>query len=150
MTISLRRGSKILLLVLSVAACSSMKPLIVLASNTVEKIEIKNNDNYNFDNKRYQNSVVINDPGKIAEIIEFLKILNTGMERATTTYPTPKYTVLINDAENRNLVVFIGSNWIGGRNNIGGEASLNRLKTLEKHKITKLFELLGIDKKHNQ
>ncbi len=122
-----------------------MDPLIIPSADSVTMIEGQITNSYDFKTKTYVGSVKITDQNKINKVIKYLRQINTGMSSATTTYPTPTHTIIVTDTENSNLVIFLGVNWIGGRNNVVGEASANRLTGLSDTKRKELLELIGID-----
>lgn len=133
-----------LLTIISLTACLPMDPLIIPESNLVQKIEARISNSYNIETEKYEGNVEIKNIEKIQQVISFLENINSGMRQATTTYPTPTHTIIVTDKNNSRLLIFIGLDWIGGRNNIEGSASENRLRGLSQSEREKLLTILGI------
>jgi hypothetical protein len=139
------------LILFFLSGCSSIEPLIVPNSSSIKKIAVKKiipYENYqNTDNSTLstKNRFYIIDQIKINKITWHINQLNTNMKVSSwSTYPAPSYSLLFTDTEMKNLVIFIGENWIGGRNNIKGNASIKRHSFINEKQKKELFDLLGI------
>jgi len=121
-----------------------MDPLTIPAADRVISIETRFEDFSDQRTMQHNKSITLSNPGKITAVIGVLKELNTEMRKAVTTYPTPTHTVVITDKDNLGLVVFIGKNWFGGRNNVDGEGGMNRLRVLSDEQRTLLLHSVSV------
>jgi hypothetical protein len=141
----LYRKAFIFIALVIMAGCRPLDPLIIPSVETVTIIEARISNSFDFESNSYNGSVKIDDPEKIEKIVDYLKQINSDMRTATTTDPTPTHTIILSDTENVNLVIFLGTNWIGGRNNVKGDASTNRQRILSDTKRKEFIGLLGVD-----
>ncbi|MDQ8183412.1 hypothetical protein [Pelagicoccus sp. SDUM812005] len=122
-----------------------MRSLTVPKPNEIVRIEAHVENTYDTKIDGYREEVVITDPIKIEKFTNFLSDLNKGMvELLFSTYPTPTHTIGFKDNNGTNLVVWIGFNWLGGRNNVEGRASTNRLTKISVEERRGLLQLLGL------
>ncbi len=136
---------KFLLLTLLLAGCKPtsnpsepMEALKIPTPSSVINVEVINSDTPN------TKLIEIKDNAQITSLIALLGGLNSNMYKTAFTYPTPQYGIVIHDREGTNLVVWIGPNWLGGRNNIKGPSAQERLTTLNETDRIKLLKLLGV------
>jgi hypothetical protein len=108
-----------------VTACSSADPLRVLRANEVLSIDATISNSYNSNTKTYRGSVHIDDPKKVSEILGVFDELNHNMSIPFGTFPTPTHAIVVNDSRGINLVIFVGLDWIGGKNIISGTVAEN-------------------------
>ena len=131
-------GLPVLTALLSLAllsACSAaVDPLKVPSASAVSLIE----------GKSYQSSFSITDPERIRRVMAFLSDLSSNMSVPAGTFPTPTHTIAITDNTGVNLVVFVGKDWIGGRNNVGGRLARNRLRSITVEQRSDLLRLAGL------
>ncbi len=130
---------------LLLAACTSVAPLKVPAADRVVSIEARISNSYDIETTKYKGSVTITDPAKIAQVIAQVSQLNSGMSRSLDTTPTPTHTLVVTDKDQMGLVIFIGLNWIGGRNNVAGSAAEDRLRQISDEQRTALLNKVGIN-----
>ena len=57
----------------------------------------------------------ITDPKQIEAVIEAMKSLNSGLNKPWKNFSKPQYVAMFLHASSEMLVVFVGVNWIGGR-----------------------------------
>ena len=133
------------LLLLLFVGCVPMAALRFPDPAAVTKIEVTGSGNYNFETGEHDGKITIMDPREIEEVMNILESVNSRMRGAATTFPTPTHTISFTDTSGTNLVMWIGVNWIGGRNNLEGSPSNNRLRPLHGEERTKLFRILGIE-----
>lgn len=88
---------------------------------------------------------VIEDRKAVERFVAFLRAHNDGWRKPWGTFPTSQYTVSLKRGEELLLVVWVGTNWIGGREG-GGGASDNRLRSLSDRERAEVLEILGIPK----
>ena len=87
----------------------------------------------------------VDDPKAIERLLTFLRMHNDGWRKPWDTFPTPQYTVSLKRGEELLLVVWVGTDWIGGREGSGG-ASDNRLRSLSDRERAEVLEIVGIPK----
>jgi hypothetical protein len=87
--------------------------------------------------------VVIKNAKRIKRLVAFLKERNNGWHKPWDTFPTPGWTVSFEKGKEMPLVLWLGPNWLGGREGRGAAAD-NRLRSLSKKESDELFEILGI------
>ena len=131
------------LIALLSACSSSVEPLRVPDAAAVSSIEGTISNSYDIAAAAYRDSVAVTDPARIKRIIEFLTTLNSNMVVPPGTFPTPSHTLEFKDVGGVNLVVYIGLNWVGGRNNVQG-GSQNRLRNISNEQRTQLLQLVGL------
>ena len=87
----------------------------------------------------------VEDQAKIADILGRISELNRGMAVPNGTFPTPTHAIVVNDRVNINLVIFIGLDWIGGRNLSAGKPAVNRARHISESERASILKLVGID-----
>lgn len=126
------------------SACSSnVEPLRVPDASAISSIEGTISNSYDVATAAYRDSVFVTDPAHIGRIIEFLSKLNSNMVVPSGTFPTPSHTLEFKDVGGINLVVYIGLNWVGGRNN-AQDGSQNRLRNISDEQRKQLLQLVGL------
>jgi len=88
---------------------------------------------------------VIEDRKAVERFVAFLRAHNDGWQKPWDTFPSSQYTVSLKRGEELLLVVWVGTNWIGGREG-GGGSSDNRLRSLSDRERAEVLEILGIPK----
>ena len=142
----LRRTSAIWALLCVASACAStVAPLAIPKPAEVVSIDATISNSYNVDAKSYRGAVHVEDQAKIADILGRISELNRGMTVPNGTIPTPTHAIVVNDRVNINLVVFIGSDWIGGRNIVPGKLAVNRARHISEAERASILKLVGID-----
>ena len=129
---------------LALTACSnSIGPLQIPAAETVSSIEGTISSSYDLPTKTYRDSVTITDASQIRRVVSLLEALNSDMSVPFDTFPLSTHTLAFTDSGGVNLVVYIGLNWIGGRNN-GVEGSKNRLRSVTDEQRSELLNAVGL------
>ena len=143
---ALRRVSAIWPLLCVASACaSSVAPLVLPRPSDVVSIDATISNSYNPDTKRYRRAVHVEDQAKIGDILGRISELNHDMTIPTGTFPTPTHAIVVNDRVNINLVVFVGLDWIGGRNILPGKLAVNRSRHISEAERANILKLVGID-----
>ena len=88
---------------------------------------------------------VIEDPKAVERLLAFLRAQNDGWRRPMYTFPSGQYTISITRDKELLVVIWVGADWIGGREGSGG-ASDNRLRSLSEGKRAELLEILNLPK----
>ncbi len=88
---------------------------------------------------------VIDDPQVIGRLVFFLIAHNTGWYVPWHTFPGPQYTVTLKRNQEQLLVVWVGTNWIGGREGTGENAG-SRLRSVSEQERAEILGILGIPK----
>jgi hypothetical protein len=57
----------------------------------------------------------VTDPKRIEAALGFMRSLNTGWRKPPRTFSLPQYVARFLRGDSEALVVFVGDNWIGGR-----------------------------------
>jgi hypothetical protein len=94
---------------------------------------------------RQERELVTTDPKAIARFLTYLRNHNDGWRKPWDTFPSQQYTASLKRGEELLLVVWVGTNWIGGREG-SGSASDNRLRSLSGRERTQVLDILGIPK----
>lgn len=126
------------------ACASSVAPLVIPKPGEVVSIDATISNSYNPDTKSYRGAVHVEDLAKISDILGRIRDLNSGMTVPNGTFPTPTHAIVVNDSVNINLVVFIGLDWIGGRNTVPGKLAVNRAGHLSEAERASILKLVGI------
>jgi hypothetical protein len=131
------RGSRILSLagVLAAAIASaepSAPPLPIPAAPDVDYIALSGGTS----------ETVIRDPKVIAQFVAFLNARNTNWRKPWGTFPTPEWTIRLAGRRDDHLVLWLGPNWLGGREGKAG-ARDNRLRTLSQKEHDEALKMLG-------
>jgi hypothetical protein len=117
------------------AACSSaVDPLNVPSARAVSMIE----------GSSYRSGFTITDQDRIRRVMAFLSGMSGGMSIPDGTFPEPTHTIVVTDNTGVNLVVFVGKDWMGGRNNVGGRLARNRLRSITAEQRGDLLRLVGL------
>jgi hypothetical protein len=133
------------LLCMASACASSVAPLVIPRPGEVVSIDATISNSYNVDTKAYRGAVHVEDQAKISEILGRIRELNSGMTVPNGTFPTPTHAIVVSDKVNINLVVFIGLDWIGGRNIVPGKLAVNRARHISEAERASILKLVGID-----
>lgn len=88
----------------------------------------------------------ISDQKTITHFLEFVRSHNDGWREPWDTFPSPQYSLQIKRANELILVVWLGPNWMGGREGTA-DSSSNRLRNLSDQEQAELHRILGIQKK---
>ncbi|MDB5310616.1 MAG: hypothetical protein JWO38_4818 [Gemmataceae bacterium] len=88
---------------------------------------------------------VIEDPKAVERLLAFLRAHNDGWRKPWDTFPTPQYTVHLKRNNELLLVVWVGANWIGGREG-SGDSSQNRLRSLSEQERAEVLEIFDVPK----
>ena len=88
---------------------------------------------------------VIEDPKEVERFLAFLRVHNDEWRKPWNTFPGGQYTVTLERDKELLLVLWMGSNWLGGREGSGGFSD-NRLRSLSDTERAELLEILGIPK----
>ena len=142
----LRRTSAIWALLCVASACAStVAPLVIPKPGEVVSIDATISNSYNPETKSYRGAVHVEDQAKISDILGRISDLNSGMTVPNGTFPTPTHSIVVNDRVNINLVVFIGLDWIGGRNIVPGKLAVNRARPISDAERASILKLVGIE-----
>lgn len=142
----LRRILAIWPLLCAASACASTAaPLVIPNAGEVVSIDATISNSYNPETKSYRRAVDVEDLAKISDILGRIRDLNSGMTVPNGTFPTPTHAIVVNDRVNINLVVFIGLDWIGGRNIVPGKLAVNRARHISEAERASILKLVGID-----
>jgi hypothetical protein len=131
------RGSRILSLVIALAATIASAepgapPLPVPAASDVDYIAFNGGTI----------ETVIRDPKVITEFVAFLNARNTDWRKPWDTFPAPEWTIRLADRRVDHLVLWLGPNWLGGREGQAG-AKNNRLRSLSQKEHDEALRMLG-------
>jgi len=125
------RGSRILSLAVVLAATITSAepgapPLPIPAASDVDYIAVSG----------AAHETVIRDPRAIAQFVAFLSARNTDWRKPWGTFPTPEWTIRLVSRRDDHLLLWLGSNWLGGRE---GQAAAknNRLRTYLRRSTTR-------------
>ena len=61
------------------------------------------------------------------------------------TFPTPTHSIVVNDSRGINLVIFVGLDWIGGKNIIPGAVAQNRATGIRESQRRAFLDVVGIE-----
>ena len=133
----MRRASSVvgLALVLAAAIASaepSAPPLPIPAAREVDHIVLI----------ARSGEAVITDAKVIEDFVAFLRARNTDWRTPWDTFPTPQLTFHVVGRENLDLVLWLGPNWLGGREASAG-ARDNRLRSLSEKDHAEALKILG-------
>ena len=118
-------------------ACSSADPMKVPEPNVVLSIDASiSNSNA---------KTHIDDPKKVSEIIGAFDELNHNMSIPFGTFPTPTHSIVVNDSHGINLVIFVGLDWIGGKNIVSGTVAESRATHISESQRARFLKVVGID-----
>lgn len=87
----------------------------------------------------------VEDQAKISDILARISDLNNGMTVPNGTFPTPTHAIVVNDRVNLNLVIFIGLDWIGGRNLVPGKPAVDRVRHISEAERASILKSVGTD-----
>lgn len=127
------------------ACASSVAPLLIPKPGDAVSIDATISNSYNPDTRSYRRAVHVEDQAKISDILGRVWDPNSGMTVPNGTFPTPTHAIVVNDRVNINLVVFIGLDWIGGRNIVPGRLAVNRARHISEAERASILRLVGID-----
>jgi hypothetical protein len=88
------------------------------------------------------NETVIRDPKVIAQFVAFLSSRNTDWRQPWDTFPTPQWTIRLVGRGHDHLVLWLGPNWLGGREGRAAAKS-NRLRSLSQKEHDEALKILG-------
>jgi hypothetical protein len=123
----------------TVGAIDGARPLTIPKSDAVDRIVVRPAN-------RDQGELVINDAKRIDRLLNFLSARNEGWKKPWYTFPTSQRTILLEKDKKLVLVLWVGPNWLGGREG-GLGAGDNRLRSLTEKDLDQLLEILGITKR---
>jgi hypothetical protein len=86
---------------------------------------------------------VVDDPKAIEHILQFLQNHNDGWRKPWDTFPTSQYSIALKQDTKLILVIWVGTDWIGGREG-DGDAEDNRLHSLSEPERAEMLGILGI------
>jgi hypothetical protein len=92
-----------------------------------------------------RDSVHIDDPKKVSEILGVFDELNHNMSIPFGTFPTPTHSLVVNDSRGINLVIFVGLDWIGGKNIVSGTVAESRATHISESQRAWFLKVVGID-----
>ena len=118
------------------ASSSRAQPLTVPTAAQVTRITVRESSS--------TSQRTIREPNQIADVIDFFAKHNDGWYTRMDTFPTGRYAVTIYSNDRVLMVVWLGPDWIGGRDGNQG-ASDNRLRALSTDEKRRLERLLLID-----
>ena len=127
------------------ACTSTVAPLEIPKPGEVVSIDATISNSYSADTKSYRGAVHVEDQARIADILARIGELNRGMTVPNGTFSTPTHAIVVNDRVNINLVIFIGLDWIGGRNLSAGKLAVNRARHISESERESILKLVGID-----
>ncbi len=127
------------------ACASSVAPLVIPKPGEVVSIDAMISNSYDVDSKSNRGAVHVEDQAKISDILGRIRDLNSGMTVPNGTFPTPTHAIVVDVRVNINLVVFIGLEWIGGRNTVPGKLAVNRARHISEAERASILKLVGID-----
>lgn len=139
------RKTLTLVALLCVTGCNSLDPLIVPDVKTVTMIEGRIANSYNSTTGEHVGKVEIRDISSIKKIIEYFTHVNKDMESAFLAVPTPTHTIIVTGSNSDKLVIYLGANWIGGKNIISGVVYESRFRNISVDQRLQLLCLLSID-----
>ena len=88
----------------------------------------------------------ISDPDVIRQVMALLSTRNEGYRVPIDTFPTPEYTILIRDSAGDRMVIWVGPDWLGGRE-LRPTARDKRLRSLDPTDRGQLLHLLTLEAK---
>jgi hypothetical protein len=119
--------------VISILGCDpSVLPLAVPDANSIGRIEgtIANS----------AGSVSVTDSSRIAEIVELVSRLNDDMRRPFATYPAATHTISFHSHDgSTSLILFLGLDWLGGRDGLTSISASDRTELLESLEIADYY-----------
>jgi len=121
----------------------SAPPLPFPRAENVVSIVARDCGRFDFATNTYRKQTTTEDKGKIDEILSLLTALNDSFYKPAGTFPTPEYTLLIHTKAAGQIVVWIGANWIGGRD-VSEDSRANRLRPLDSEMKLKLLQSLRL------
>jgi hypothetical protein len=79
----------------------------------------------------------ITDPKQIGAAIEVMKSLNSGLRKPWKNFTSPQYVTIFMHDSSEMLVVFVGVNWIGGRegNTSSAHIRMRRITSEQRQQI---------------
>jgi hypothetical protein len=135
------RGALVLVAVGVAAAISSCAStaghLPVPEASAVNRLEVSRSGG---DPER---EFVIEDAKTVERFLSFLRRHKDGWYKPWDTFPTPQYSVSLKRDDKLVMVVWVGTNWIGGREGGDGAAD-NRLRSLSDRERAEILEILRI------
>jgi hypothetical protein len=88
------------------------------------------------------NETVIRDPKVIAQFVAFLSACHTDWRKPWDTFPTPEWTIRLVGRRDDHLVLWLGPNWLGGREGRAA-AKNNRIRSLSQKEHDEALKMLG-------
>ena len=88
------------------------------------------------------NETVIRDAKVIAQFVAFMNSRNTDWRKPWDTFPTPEWTIRLVGRGHDHLVLWLGPNWLGGREG-QADAKGNRLRRLSPKEYDEALAMLG-------
>jgi hypothetical protein len=85
----------------------------------------------------------VTDRAKITTVLEILAEHNSGYSVPLDTFPGPDYTILFHTHSGQEVVVWVGANWLGGRE-LRPLLKDKRLREVTPEEKSALFAALGI------
>lgn len=98
--------ASLVLLCVASAGASTAAPLVVPKLGEIASIDATIANSYNSNAKSYRGAVHIGDQRKISDILGRINELHRDMTVPLGTFPTPTHTIVVNDANIINLVIF--------------------------------------------
>jgi hypothetical protein len=86
---------------------------------------------------------LIADRASVERLLAFLAAHNDGWRRPTGTFPTPQWTIELVGERGVLLVLWLGPNWLGGREG-AAPARDNRLRDLSAEARLTVLDILGV------
>lgn len=139
----MRRACRLLPLLLLLAGCRDLPPLQVPEPEVVTHVDIRPESAGGLSRVPGPASE-LRDPLRIGQLLFRVADLNADLHEPFAGFPAPTHTVMVHDTANVNLVLFIGRDWLGGRNNLPGDAAVNRLRDIDANERAELLALLGV------
>ncbi len=131
-------------LLLATFGCRSAPPIVLPADNEISRIEAWKDNTLDPKTMRDAVRTELATPDKITAVMNFLRAKNRAMRFPRDTFPSPVYTIVIHDTHGDNVVFFVGTDWLGGRNSSKDDAGRSRLTTLTGAEKGLLLQLLGL------
>jgi hypothetical protein len=140
-------GLPLMLLCLTGAKCDSFtdKPaekLTIPAAASLDQIVISwKGDPF----ARDEEKIVITDRETIERVVALLNRLNSDWHKPWDTFPGPQYSISLQQKGKHVKSLWVGGNWLGGRDI--DDAKHNQLRSLTAKDRKELLDLLGIKEK---
>jgi hypothetical protein len=125
--------------VLALASCTSTAPRLPVPEGLTGGQLVVSPRSPDLPNHEF----VIDDARTVERFLSFLRAHNNGWRTPWDTFPIPQYTVSLKRNKELVLVIWVGTNWLGGREGSGGD---NRLRSLSDQERTEVLQILGVPK----